>query len=115
MRALELTRDIFTILSICPDSKYLKLSSKCLKLVIVFTIIVTECLALIASVLFIVNHFEDNLQNCLYAVFQVAALFSVIYMWIVAFILRKTIFRIFSKFQQIYDTCKSLFLLCHKK
>lgn len=101
MKALELTKHIFIVLSICPTSKDLRLLTKCLRIAIAITSMVTECMALIASVLFIVKYLENDVQNCLYAIFQVAALFSVIYMWIVAFILRNSISGIFLKFQRI--------------
>lgn len=104
MKVLDLNRRIFTWLNICPtvdDQSHVK---KYLRGMIAGTIIVTECLAIVASFMFIHRFLETEIENCLYALFQVAALFSVIYMWTVGFILRNTIAEIFRMFQKIYDS-----------
>lgn len=103
MNFLEQNQYIFTWLSICQVKNESAKWKKHFRLIITSLIIITECLALLASSLFIYRFVESDLPNCLYALFQVAALFSAIYMWIVAFILRHRISKMFAKFQAVYQ------------
>ncbi|XP_055309198.1 uncharacterized protein LOC129573051, partial [Sitodiplosis mosellana] len=100
--AFELNQQIFAWLCIYPATSSLWV--KRFNVSVTVVVLITELLAEIASALFIYEFVGSDFENCLYALFQVAALFSVIYMWLIAFILRETIYDIFTKFQQIYDS-----------
>lgn len=103
MKIFELNRHIFTWLNLCPDFGSCSQFQKWLRFTIVAIILITECLAVLASSMFIHRFFETDIENCLYALFQVAALFSVIYMWTAGFIQRNTISKIFVEYQEIYE------------
>lgn len=115
MKAFEINRRIFALLNIYSVSENASFSKKCYRFSITGIIIATEFLALIASALFIVEFVDNDLENCLYAFFQVAALFSMIYMWMVAFCLRNKIFEIFSQFQQFYDLSNCFIMKIRQK
>lgn len=102
---LELNQRIFIWLNICPapvESDW-SFSKKCLSVTIASGIMTIECLSLLASSMYIDRYLETDIENCMYAIFQLAALFSVIYMWTVGFFLRNTIAGIFEQFQNIYN------------
>lgn len=100
MKALELNRHIFAWLCICPDTSP---AVRRFRTWITGGIIVVECLAGFVSVLFFIKNLTTDFKNCIFAIFQVAALFGVVYMWFVGYMLREKINEIFSMFQQIYD------------
>lgn len=104
MEPLDLNKRVFQCLNIYPVAKQLMNSTKYLHPLIAIGMIIIECAALMASILFIFFYLKSDIEKCLYALFQVAALFSVIYMWIVGYILRNTMVEIFTKFQKIYDS-----------
>lgn len=110
---LELNRRIFIWLNICPVShsevSNYSFPKKCLSVTIASTIVIVECLSLVASSMYIDRNLEleTDIENCMYAIFQLAALFSVIYMWTVGFFLRNTIAGIFEQFQKIYNKSNS--------
>lgn len=106
MKSLELNKQIFAWLNICALPDESNNLMKRFRSSVAGGVIVTECLAGVASILFIKTFLSTDFENCLYATFQVAALFSVIYMWVIAFFLRDRINEIFSKFQSLYDSSK---------
>lgn len=108
MEAFKTNKRIFAWLNIYPSSENPRPFIKCLRILNTALIILTEFLALVASALFIFKFVDRDLENCLYALFQVAALFSMIYMWIVAFCLRNSIADIFAQFQTFYDSSESI-------
>lgn len=111
MEALHYSKWIFTWLCICPDNNdtiiYL------IRIIVNIIIISTEFLALVASILFMLFNLSVDLKNSLYALFQVAALFCVLYMWVIGYNMRNRVAKIFSKYQKIID--KSNFFLNFNK
>lgn len=107
MKALELNRHIFAWLCICPVTDTTNRIMVCYRAKLSGCMILIECVAGVVSALFIYKNVSIDLVNCLYATFQVAALFGVIYMWVIAFVLRNKIIEIFSELQQIHDTSKN--------
>lgn len=77
---------------------------KMLPVLVASAIIITEVLATIASTMFFYRNITTDIEHCLYALFQIVALVTVIYMWFVAYNLRSEFIQLFARFQQIYDT-----------
>lgn len=63
---------------------------------------------LLSSVAFFVENISTNLEESLYAFFQISAFSGLTYMCIVAFLLRSRITAFLGTLSKIYDTCKSL-------
>lgn len=104
MKPLNQNKNVFTVLSLYPIASQHTYLSKYFLLAV--AVIIAECLALVASALFIYFNLKTEIENCLYALFQMAALISVIYMWIIAYVLQDSIVDIFTKFEWIYDSSK---------
>lgn len=60
-----------------------------------------------ASVVFAWKNAYNELEDVLYALFQIAASFAIIYMWIVAFLLRHKISAFLGILSKVYDARKN--------
>lgn len=105
MEPLELNKHIFIWLNIYPIENDENKWSKYLYHLIYGVIVISIFVAFATSLVFILKNIETDIVNSLYALIQVAALFSGVYMCIVSFVQRNKIVEIFMKLQKIHDTC----------
>lgn len=103
MQVMKYNKIIFSWLCLCPDGNESSILIRLSKILTCGGVLAIEFLTFISSILFIIYNLQVNIEACLYALFQVAALFSVLYMWVVAFILRNNVAETFWKFQKIHD------------
>lgn len=64
--------------------------------------------AVLASATFLVKFIHENLEDLLYALFQIASTGSQVYLCILAFLFRTKFLEMFARLQEVYDTCKQL-------
>lgn len=65
--------------------------------------------ALIAATKFALKFFSTDLEECLYAFFQISAIAGIVYVMLAAFLLRHKISTIFIQLSDIYAASKKLF------
>lgn len=103
MRAFEIHQRIFTCLYIhrLPDTEMIRL--KKIRIFFLLALIFSLILGFLVSSIFLYKNFVVDLEEALYAVFQVAALVDAIYFLTSGYILRRKITKIFAMFQTLYD------------
>lgn len=74
-----MNRRVFAWLNIYPATEKVSFYDKCCWVACTFIVITSESLALISSVLYIYKYADSEFVNCLYALFQVAAVS--VYFW----------------------------------
>lgn len=114
MNILESSHKRFILLGICPsnsDNPFIKFRNIALS-VALFAINVVSA---IGSVIFVFRNSSTNLEGSLHGAMTVTASTAVLYMTIVAIILRHEIDDNFSAFQTIYDKCMCLVQIKRKK
>lgn len=72
-----------------------------------FTVLVVtfECLSFFYSVVFISRNYITNIEKSLHAMLQVAAVGSVIYIWIIGYLQRNKVVETFKYMNTIYNLC----------
>lgn len=104
MKVLELNRQSFILLWIFPtpktDGKLIKFRNILISLIHLYAIIAS----LIFSIGFAYKYVKIDLENTLYALFQIAAYGSQSYSMVIGYKLGSKIAQLFPKLQQIYDS-----------
>lgn len=85
-------------------SKFVKLA----RVAFTFLVIITELFGLIASVVFFMKFFSVDLEKSLYTIFQIVALISNLYMFVVLCGYRYKIIDVFKHLTEIYNASKIL-------
>lgn len=105
MQVLGLNGEIFFWLNLHPTNrfsgkmKYLPVASA--------TIVLTvEVSALMSTSEFIRQNHDTKLADCAFALLASVIIFSVLYMWIVAYNIRTKLVEICTKFQELHDKSK---------
>lgn len=109
MDPLVTNKKMLMWLCILPAQAQTNQNMKLLYIVTSFTLLTSCFLGLIASVAFMVKYLSTNLEDCLYALFQVSGDASALYMILIAFILRRQIAALFDQLSEIYCASKSPF------
>lgn len=107
MKILEPIHKRFTLLSICPTNSN-EPSIKFRNMAVSVICFIFNTLACPARFTFILRNLKSDLENTLFEMIAGSATAVLCYMMIAGFILRYEITDIFSKFQDIYDTCRCL-------
>lgn len=106
MKVLSFNRDILTLLWILPtsqsESKRFQVRNKIFSSVSLLSV----CLAFTASACFAYRYVTTDLENSLYALFQIAAFGCQAYSLVFGFVLRTDFVEMFECLQRIYDERK---------
>lgn len=97
---------VLTWISVCPVAKNTSIWKRILFKLFPLVIFITDLAGLIASVVFFYRFISTNLEECLYAVFQIAGLLGMANSIIVTFIRRHKIPLIFKSLADIYKYSK---------
>lgn len=103
MKPLETNQQILTFLCIFPTTNKCK---RRIYIVLSVFLLVIEICGLASSATFVLNHISTDLEEAIYAIFQVAAFSGLIYMIIVTIILRNKIIDFFRTLSKICETSK---------
>lgn len=108
---LETNRKVFIWLCMCPADK--STDKKENRAHVICIVIVTALILtfFIASAVFFSKFASTDLEESLYALFQISATSGVMYLIAVAIIMRDKILNIFNKLSDIYEACKMFSLL----
>lgn len=106
IKPLQTNRLIMTWLCLCHEDEATSKWKKLAYIICALTLSFAFFSMSVVSVTFVVKYFKVDLEEALYAVFQVSGYFAQIYTMISAFILRNEISGIFLKLYDIYDACK---------
>lgn len=107
MKILESFHNRFILLGICPsnsDDPLIKFRNVALSA----TLFVMNIVSATASLIFVFRNTSTNLEGSLHGAMSATATLAVLYMTIMAFILRYEIDDTFVAFQDIYDKCMCL-------
>lgn len=113
MKLLKMNREYFIWLSLYPTDR-IEGRIKYLHFAFTTALLALESIMLFSSALYIYRNLDDSIENCLFALFQVFALFCVTYMWIVAYNIRGKLINIVNKFQDIFDKSKLLKIVSYE-
>lgn len=114
MRPLSTNQRMLKWLCVCPlearDSQWMK------PLCIIFSLITFAAVAgcVLSSIVFFSTNISTDLEESLYALFQISAFSGVAYMAIVAFIERNKITAFLETLTKIYNTRKRIIDFCRK-
>lgn len=106
MKPLETNKKVLTWLSICPLDKNANWNQKLVRIAFSFVFIGNQVVAFAGSLTFFLKYVSVDLEQCLYALFQLAAEVSVMYMLTIAFVQRYKITALFDNLSKIYDASK---------
>lgn len=107
MGPLATNQRVLTWLCICPFDQDASIWKKSFFIILTLFLFTFEVSSWVSSIIFFVTNVSVDLENCLYAVFQIAATSGLIYMWMVAFISRKRINQFLGTLANIYDESNS--------
>lgn len=107
MKILESFHNRFILLGICPsnsDNPFIKFRNVALSA----TLFTMNICSATASLIFVFRNSSTNLEGSLHGAMSATATLAVLYMTVMAFILRHDIDNTFLAFQDIYDKCMCL-------
>lgn len=107
MKPLELNRQYFTRLCIYPADENTNLSEKIFNFLFCAILISIAMICFLSSVSYFYKNSKINMENAIYALFQVGALSTVLYTLLVGLRSRQKIFEVFAELQEIYDSSKT--------
>lgn len=105
MKVFKLHQHLFTLLCI-KSSDSSKLHTKILNLIFTSIAFTSQLLCFISSTVYITEFIANDLENALFAVFEMVATASGLYSLIIVFMIREAIEDVLEKFQKFYDTSK---------
>lgn len=103
MKPLVTNKNVLTWLCILPAQEQTNKRMKLIYIAFTFTLSITCFCGLASSLAFMMEYLSTNLENCLYALFQVAADASAFYMVMVALFLRHKMAALFDNLSEIYN------------
>lgn len=106
MKVFYIIQRVFTLLSILPSSTEIKWLTIVLYKLIICAIILIFLISDISSILYFKNHLKNDLENAIYALFQIAAISCSLHNLIGAIFLRQKIKEIIKRYQNILDSSK---------
>lgn len=104
MEILATNRLIFSWLSIYSLTKDTSRKMKFLQILFSACILLSQMLAMSASVAFFYENVTFDVTNSTYGAVEITGLGSVVYTFIIAYFLRRDIDKIFVNLQEIYDS-----------
>lgn len=104
MKAFKTHQRIFTLMCILPIAELADLWKKIFRLIFGLTILFSVLCGLVSSIVYVTKYSNDNLEESVKTVFQIAAYANVTYMMGTAFLKRDNISDVLSRFQKIYDS-----------
>lgn len=105
MKALSMNRNVLIWIGMCSAGEGTKKWQKIAFQLIGFTFFMLMVLSVIISGAFLVKFLSIDMEESLFAVFQIVIAGGTWYMIIFAYLLRKKFAAIFDGLQKIYDTC----------
>lgn len=107
MESLEVNQRLFTLLCICPSRQPIKKIEQIRNIICSITIAIFLVWSFGGSfVAFSKFMMNNNLEEALYALIQVAGIGSGVYLYASAFLMRSDITELFDCFQEMYDSCE---------
>lgn len=106
MKPLETNRQVLTWLCILPADETAGKFKKWICIAFSCSLITTSVCGFISSSAFMLKFWSTNLIDCLYALFQVAANVSALYMMMIAYNLRHKVAALFDRLTEIYYASK---------
>lgn len=113
MKAFATHQRLFKLMCIWPLADDSSLWKKILITVLGVTVVLSEVLGLLASLVFVAKYVTIDLEGSVKTVFQIAAYINTTYVMFIAFSRRQRIIKLIKKFQRIYDA--SRLWLCRKR
>lgn len=111
MKVLTLNYHIFILMSIFPTSIDQHFSVKMRNKLFSLTVFLLVFGGLVFSMTFIKRFVVSDLENTLYALFQIAAFGCQVYLFIVGYKIGPKFAELYPKLQQIYDSSKVFYFL----
>lgn len=106
MKVLEKNRKVLVWTGMCPADENTKWWQKIAFKLIGFIIFASMVFDVVISVIFILENKSTDLEDCLFAIFQIILCCGTCYMIFFAYISRKDIASVINGLQKIYDSCK---------
>lgn len=106
MKPLVTNRKVLTWIGILPAAERTNKFRKLIYITFYFALTSSSGFALFTSLTFMLKYMSTNLEDCLYALFQVAADMNLVYMMVIALILRRKIAALFDRLTEIYNERK---------
>lgn len=112
MKPLATNQRVLTWLCVCPFDLNTNLCQKAFYIISTALLFASEVGAFVSSIIFFVENISNDLEGSLYAVFQFVAFTGLIYMSIMAFILRDRINMFLESLATIYQESKQTNKIC---
>lgn len=96
----------FSLLHICPAHKSINQWTKLLNILLLIICPMISFSGLIASFVFFLQNVRTDLKNAIYACFQIIGQATAFYSYIMAYVKRKDLKKIFDAIQQFFDASK---------
>lgn len=109
MQPLKTNQQVLTWLCIYPIDKSSSKQMACEYIIFSWIIFTLNLCAFVSPVQFIIKFVSTDLESCVFALFQVSATANVVYMTIIAFLLREKITAIFTGLSIIYAASENLY------
>lgn len=106
MKPLVMNRRVLTWLCVFPLDEVTTRKGKLTCIVFSFGVSLTIFSGLTGSVVFFLKFMSTDLEESLYSLFQIAAIFSSANAIVVAFVMRHRIPKMFVNLTRIYEKCK---------
>lgn len=106
MKPLKTNQQVLTWLGVCRAADTVSIPKKLIYIFAAFFGFSVVFTSLSASVAFFVKFVQIDLEESLYALFQIASFSGLSYIILTAFIMRNKINGIFNRLSHIYDACK---------
>lgn len=111
MKPLNTSQKLLTWLSIYPNENGTRKCNKSLSILLISFIIVIEISFFVSSCFFVEENLSGNVEESLYALFQISGAIALIYSLIVSFYSRKNITAFFKSLANIYEASKNFVLI----
>lgn len=106
MRPLKTSQRILTWLFVCQPGETISDRKKMAMFLSGLVIIIANVGSMSCATVFFINELKIDLEESLYALFQISAVYFVIYMQIMGFFSRQKIGNMFDNLTELYGTCK---------
>lgn len=107
MNPLIIDQQVLSWFCVCLTSDTKSVGSRIASITFSFSCLIANACAVAASATFFAKFVSIDLEESLYALFQITAYSQVVYIYIMAFILRHKVTAIFGNLLKIYNTSKS--------
>lgn len=108
MQPFSTFKNILVLLNILPSSDGTNLRAKIFNFSFSCFVLITLFLSFLSSSVYFFKFVKSDMENSLYALWQIFAYISPIYTWIAAYLMQKRFINVFTQIEDIYKLGKEM-------